>query len=119
MTTKPAGRSISFVAVEIVRFPSNTEPKVARSEVPLPVKSAAANDCAESIVDVEPSRECSIAIARENRYLMIWKVSDACDGYVGLAVAVEVAHRERKKRSNPSGKWTLRRMCHRRFPARW
>src|SRR5258708_1469079 len=27
---------------------------------------------------------------------MIWKGSDACDGQVGLAVAVKVAHRERR-----------------------
>ena len=52
---KPAGRLMLFVAVEIVRFPSNTEPKVARSEVPLPEKSAAANDCAEGALMLRPA----------------------------------------------------------------
>ena len=37
-----AGNTLSAVAVVIVRFPRNTEPKVDRSEEPLPVRSAAA-----------------------------------------------------------------------------
>src|ERR1700751_5336848 len=44
MTLPPAGKTLSAVAVVIVRFPRNTEPKVDRSEEPLPVRSAAAND---------------------------------------------------------------------------
>ena len=108
MTTKPAGRSILFVAVEIVRFPSNTEPKVARSEVPLPVRSAAANDCAEASLMSNPAANVPSPLPVKIVTLMIWKVGDACDGYVGFAVAIEVAHRERESSSSPSGKWTLR-----------
>ena len=49
------GRSVSRVAVEIVRSPRITEPKVDRSEEPFPVKSAAASDSVETALTLSPA----------------------------------------------------------------